>query len=53
MEIDKITEASFGEMLVFWQYFAVYSAMLRNLNPFDQPEVEASKKISLELRIKK
>lgn len=51
--IDKVTPENFAEMIVFWQYFAVYSAMLRNLNPFDQPEVEAAKKISLELRLKK
>lgn len=51
--IDKVTPESFAEMIVFWQYFAVYSAMLRNLNPFDQPEVETAKKISFELRMKK
>lgn len=49
--IDKVTPESFAEMIVFWQYFSVYSAMLRNLNPFDQPEVEAAKKISLEMRL--
>jgi glucose-6-phosphate isomerase len=51
--IDKLNQENFAEMIVFWQYFAVYSAMLRDLNPFDQPEVEAAKKISLELRLKK
>jgi glucose-6-phosphate isomerase len=51
--MDKLTESSFGEMIVFWQYFSIYSALLRGLNPFDQPEVEAAKKISLALRMKK
>lgn len=49
--MEKVTQESFAEMMVFWQYFAVYSAMLRSLNPFDQPEVEMAKKISFELRL--
>ncbi|TAK95413.1 hypothetical protein EPO05_04305 [Patescibacteria group bacterium] len=51
--LDRLTEKGFGEMMVFWQYFAVYSALLRDSNPFDQPEVEAAKQISLELRMKR
>jgi glucose-6-phosphate isomerase len=51
MAVDRLTQESFAQTIVFWQYFVVYSAMLRNLNPYDQPEVEAAKKISLELRL--
>lgn len=51
ISVDKIMPESFAELMVFWQYYAVYAAELRGLNPFDQPEVEASKKIGLELRV--
>ncbi|HII72469.1 TPA: hypothetical protein HA265_06970 [Candidatus Woesearchaeota archaeon] len=48
--LDKISPFSIGEFLGFWHYVAVYSAMLRQVDPFDQPQVENSKKISFELR---
>ena len=48
--IDKIDEKSIGEYIAFWQYTAMYSAMIREINPFNQPEVEMSKEISFELR---
>lgn len=51
--IDILTEENIGEFMVFWQYFAVYSAILREQNPYDQPEVEKSKAISLKLRLKR
>jgi glucose-6-phosphate isomerase len=51
ISVDEVRPESFGELMVFFQYFVVYSAMLRHLNPFDQPEVEAAKKISLGLRL--
>lgn len=35
-----------GAYIAFWQMFAIYSAVLRGVNPFDQPEVESSKDIS-------
>ena len=35
-----------GELVAFWQMFAVYSAVLRGVDPFDQPQVESSKQIS-------
>lgn len=46
LSIDKITEKSIGELMAFWHYVAVYSSVLRQVNPFDQPHVEESKKIS-------
>lgn len=48
---DEITPDSIGEMIVFWQYFSVYSAILRGQDPYDQPEVEFSKKVSFKLRL--
>lgn len=51
ISVDKITPESFAELMVFWQYYAIYAAELRGINPFDQPEVEFSKKIGLELRV--
>ncbi len=38
--------AHLGEFIAFWQLYAVYSAVLRGVDPFDQPQVETSKKIS-------
>ncbi|MFW6311913.1 MAG: hypothetical protein ACOC1K_06730 [Nanoarchaeota archaeon] len=52
ISIDKITPHSIGEYLALWQYIAVYSSYLREVNPFDQPQVENSKEISFELRKK-
>ena len=48
--LDRITPESIGELLAFFEYLAVYSALLRGVNPYDQPEVEASKEISYNLR---
>ncbi len=35
-----------GMFVAFWQMFAVYSSVLRSVDPFNQPEVESSKSIS-------
>ena len=48
IEIDKINEQSVGELLAFWHLVAFYSAILRDVDPFDQPAVERSKDIALE-----
>ena len=48
--LDAITPHSVGELIAFWQYVAIYSALLRGVNPYDQPEVEASKDRSFEHR---
>jgi glucose-6-phosphate isomerase len=42
----SLDAAHVGELVAFWQLYAVYSAVLRGVDPFDQPQVEASKKIS-------
>ncbi len=53
LTVDQITPRSIGEFLVFWFYFSTYSAYLRSQDPFNQPGVEASKKISLKLRMER
>ena len=53
LEINEVSPESVGEYIRFWQLVAAYSAGLRNLNPFDQPDVEASKIISFKHRFTK
>lgn len=48
--VDRITPENVGELIVFWQYFSIYSAMLRGQDPYNQPEVEFSKIVSFNLR---
>ncbi len=50
VSVDNADEKSLGELIAFWQLVAVYSALLRDVDAFDQPAVEASKQISFELR---
>ncbi|MEW6295087.1 MAG: hypothetical protein AB1467_02185 [Candidatus Diapherotrites archaeon] len=52
LSIDSVNEFSAGELIALLQYFAFYSAVLRKVNPFDQPQVEESKRISFEYRKK-
>ncbi|HIH42799.1 TPA: hypothetical protein HA246_04090 [Candidatus Woesearchaeota archaeon] len=52
VSVDTADEKNLGELIAFWQLVAVYSALLRDVDPFDQPAVEASKQISFELRKK-
>jgi glucose-6-phosphate isomerase len=49
--LDNFSEQELGRFIAFWQLFAVYSSILRNVDPFDQPQVEASKKISFDKRL--
>ena len=53
VHVAKITPESVGEYLAFWHYVTVYLCVLNDVNPFDQPQVESSKEISFQLRIKK
>lgn len=46
--IKDVSPYSVGFFLSFLHYFTVYSALLRNQNPFDQPEVEGAKARSFE-----
>ena len=48
LEIDRIDEERFG-MLFYWFAFACYaSGSLLGVNPFDQPGVEAYKRLMFE-----
>ncbi|MDI6785717.1 MAG: hypothetical protein QMD92_03310 [bacterium] len=49
--LDEVSANNVGQYLAFIQYLAVYSSLLREVNPFDQPQVEDSKEISYELRL--
>ncbi len=42
-EIENISPCTIGGFMAFFQYAAFYSALLRNVNPCDQPGVEKSK----------
>ncbi|MFO7710189.1 MAG: hypothetical protein R6V53_00320 [Candidatus Woesearchaeota archaeon] len=46
ISIERIDALNIGELIGFFQYFAVYSAYLREVNPFDQPHVEQSKNMT-------
>ncbi len=50
LEIDKVDEYNLGYFLAFLHIFTVYLSRAFEVNPFDQPEVEAAKKISFEAR---
>ncbi|HYF05059.1 MAG TPA: hypothetical protein VEA59_02715 [Patescibacteria group bacterium] len=50
--LERRTYRSAGEFLAFWQLYAIYSSIVREVNPFDQPEVEHSKKLSFESRLR-
>lgn len=52
MQLEEISEYYLGELIAFWQMYAIYSSLFRAVNPYDQPEVEASKKISFSRREK-
>ncbi len=48
--VAEISGYTVGGLMAFWHYLTVYSAALREVDPFDQPQVEASKVISFEQR---
>ena len=49
LSVERIDEENMGQLMAFLQFFAVYSSALRDVNPFDQPQVENSKNITREL----
>jgi glucose-6-phosphate isomerase len=49
--ISGYSPREIGAFIAFWQLFAVYSSVLRGVNPFDQPQVENSKTISFDKRL--
>ncbi len=48
--IPEISPFSIGEFIGFWHYTVIYSALLRGVNPYNQPAVEKSKKKSFQMR---
>lgn len=51
LSVSGFVPEEIGQLLAFWQLYAVYSSVLRNVNPFDQPQVENSKNISFNKRL--
>ena len=43
LELEEISPRTIGEFMTFFQYTAFYSALLRGVNPCNQPGVEKSK----------
>ncbi|MFB6115207.1 MAG: hypothetical protein ABEK04_02860 [Candidatus Nanohalobium sp.] len=48
--LHELSFGAAGELVAFMQYLAVYSAYLRDVDPFTQPDVEKSKQIGFEER---
>lgn len=49
INIDSITDKSYGELIYFFEYVCGISAYTLDVNPFDQPGVEAYKKEMMNL----
>ncbi|MDF1497973.1 MAG: hypothetical protein P1P85_01265 [Patescibacteria group bacterium] len=43
LELTELSPYSIGQFMAFFHYFTFYSALLRGVNPCDQPGVEKSK----------
>lgn len=51
IEMEEESPKALGNYIGLWHYIAYYSALLRNVNPFDQPAVEKAKEIGMGLRL--
>lgn len=51
LTIPGYSEQAIGSLVGFWQLYAVYASLLRQVDPFDQPQVENSKNISFSKRL--
>jgi glucose-6-phosphate isomerase len=51
LSVSGFSPSEIGQLLAFWQLYAVYASVLRNVDPFDQPQVESSKNISFTKRL--
>jgi len=49
LELSEINSITVGEFTAFWHMVAFYSSVLRGVNPFDQPAVERSKNITMDI----
>jgi glucose-6-phosphate isomerase len=53
LELEELSPRECGALLAFSHYaFGVYPSLLRDVHPFDQPQVETSKEISRNIRKK-
>lgn len=50
IELDKIDSEHIAGFIGLWQMVVFYLAILQDVNPLDQPQVERSKEISFQLR---
>ena len=48
--LTDVSHRTLGKLVAFLQYVGVYSAWLRNVEPFNQPDVEKSKEIGFNER---
>jgi glucose-6-phosphate isomerase len=53
LKVEVVNERSVGQLTAFWHLVAFYSSVLRGVNPFDQPAVERSKNITMDILKKK
>ena len=51
LRLTGFSAREIGALLAFWELYAVYSSVLRDVDPFNQPQVENSKKISFDKRL--
>lgn len=49
LRMKEVSPSSVGSLVAFFQYATYYSAMFRDVNPFDQPGVEKSKEYIFQL----
>lgn len=52
VSLTELSHEAAGKLVAFLQYVAVYSAWLRDVDPFSQPDVERSKKLGFENRFR-
>ncbi len=52
ISLTDLSHRAAGKMVAFMQYLAVYSAWLRDVDAFTQPDVEKSKKVGFEHRFR-
>lgn len=52
INLTDVSHKTLGKLVAFMQYLSVYSAWLRDVEPFNQPDVEKSKQIGFDERFK-
>lgn len=52
LNLTSVSHENLGKLVALLQYMAVYSAWLRGVDPFTQPDVEKSKELGFEERFK-